>query len=156
MKILLVASNPEVKIPEEHYDFFIHFNKGINFKKTPLEKSVMFVRTSPRVDEAGSFYYSAPSKKSLSVFAMGYLNDIKKIDKTISYIPIDNIEYPEGYNPTSGWAAIQYLVYLGYEVHVCGFDLKSAWYYGRKSCHLFDYEIEELDKLIKLGIVKVI
>jgi hypothetical protein len=156
MKILLVASNPDVKIPEENFDCYIHFNKGINFKKTTLEKSVMFVRTSPRVDEANSFYYSAASKRAPSVFAMGYYADIKKIDKYISYIPIDEIAYPDGYNPTSGWAAIQYLMGLDYELYVCGFDLKLAWYYGRKSGHFFDYEIQQLDMLIKSGAVKII
>jgi hypothetical protein len=156
MKILLIASNPDVKIPEESFDCYVHFNKGINFNKTPSEKSVMFVRTSPRVDEAKSFYYSAGSKKASSVFAMGYFEDIKKIDKNISYIPIDEIPYPDGYNPTSGWAAIQYLIKLNYEIYVCGFDLKSAWYYGRRSGHFFDYEIEQLDILIQSGAVKVI
>jgi hypothetical protein len=156
MKLLLIASNPSAKIPEDTFDFYIHFNRGINFNKTPLENSAIIVRTSPRVDEYGSFYYSAASRKSKWVFAMGYLEDIKKIDKEISYIPIDDIQYPEGYNPTSGWAAIQYFLFLDYEVYVCGFDLKCAWYYGRKSGHFFDYEIKELDKLIQLGIVKVI
>ena len=153
MKILLIASNPDATIPDDDFDFYVHFNKGINFRKTPPEKSVMFVRTSPRVDEAGSFYYSLASRKIPSVFAMGYLEDIKKVDTEISYIPIDDIPYPEGHNPTSGWAAIQYLLNLKYEIYVCGFDLKSAWYYGRKSGHLFDYEINELENLISNGLV---
>jgi hypothetical protein len=156
MKILLIASNPEAQIPDQDFDYYIHFNKGINFNKTPLEKSVMLVRTSPRVDAVNSFYYSAASKKAISVLAMGYYQDIKKIDKNIGYIPIDEIPYPDGYSPTSGWAAIKYLVDFDYEIYVCGFDLKSAWYYGRKSEHFFDYEIEQLDMLIESGVVAVI
>ncbi len=155
MKICLVANNPEVcHIPDE-YDVYVHFNWGNNFGLTPPNKNIMAMRYnkfSVKLGRMDCHNYSTFAKETI---AIGIPSLIRKIDSKIEIIDTTIIPCPPGEKsyPTSGFAAIHYYLKKGYDVTICGFDIEKALYYKIAS-HPFDWEKEQISKMIEEGIIR--
>jgi len=155
MKVCLIASNPNANVPTEGYDLYVHFNSATHFHKTPKDKSIIAVRKAKEIEAARSFRaYPNTTDPTTPIIAIGWRNEVnaffmKYPQSKTEMMPIDGTPYPEGNSPTSGWVAIWYYLLRGYDVTVCGFDLKVAPYYTTTRLHLPDYEIEGLKKLIE-------
>jgi hypothetical protein len=157
VNVLLVANNPDVNPPSFGFDMYVHFNTMIHWGKTPFDKSIVAVRKNARNAKMRSFHYNkneyihVPTEK---IIAVGWRQDVLNINPNIPMIALESVpDYPRGYSPTSGFAAIYHYVSGGHDVTVCGFDLAKADYYKTTGMHLPDYETGKIEKMIDEGIV---
>ena len=71
MKILLISSNPDAKVPNEGYDLYVHFTSAVHWGKTPWDKSAIAVRKFIKVERANSFRFKREHKEAKTVYAVG-------------------------------------------------------------------------------------
>jgi hypothetical protein len=163
MKVLLVSSNPEAIVPGGGYDLYVHFNSSKHFYKTPAKKSIVIVRQRPHIINPEIVCHAAcelecyknlgdckhdcgVNENPQNVMVTGwkeYIDQYLNLEK----IYLDDIEYPEDREPTTGWAALQYFINKGNDVTVCSFDLLVAPYRYSKA-HNINYEIKSLADLV--------
>ncbi len=168
--VLLVSSNPDNPAPEDKFDLYVHFNGGINFDKTPADKSMLIVRSRKLCakTEGQHCHQVCPencyqkigsctpdckiSGNPRLIVVMGKNNfkgdpSIEVLDR----LDVKNLNYPKDKSPTTGFIAVKYFLQLGYNVNVLGFDLSAL---NRNSkVHDFDYEINEINKMISQKVI---
>ena len=162
MRVVLIANNPKAEVPTEGYDLYVHFNSAIHWGKTPEDKSIVGVRKNSENNKHQNFHYTktmdlkpyyldVPTDK---IVAVGWEKDIATLHPDIPIIDVGLVkDYPIGHSATSGFAAIHYYLMMGYDVTICGFDLKKASYYTITKLHLPDYEMAEIDKMLSDGLI---
>jgi ferredoxin-like protein FixX len=164
-RVLLISSNPENTTPEDTFDLYVHFNSCIHFDKTPVDKSMIMVRSRElcATTEGKNCHSVCPNLCYKSIGSCSHDCKVSGNPKVICVVGLENFMdnnvevidlnglndfyYPEGKSPTTGFIAIKYFLKLNYDVGVLGFDLEKAPYRNSRS-HDIDYEIEEVNKMI--------
>jgi hypothetical protein len=162
MRVLLIANNPNANVPNDGYDFYVHFNSAIHWGKTPEDKSIIGVRKNSENEKHKNFHYTkdvnlkpyyldVPTDK---IVAVGWTKDIRPLHPDIPIIGVEEVgDYPKKHSATSGYAAIHYYLNRGHEVYLCGFKLSEASYYKTTKLHLPDFETDMIDVMIGMGII---
>jgi hypothetical protein len=168
MRVLLMSSNPEARVPKDEYDLYVHFNSSKHFHKTPPDKSIVVVRQRPHIENPNVVCHAAcefscykklgncdhectVGIKPKLVMVVGWKKNLSEF-QDLRPIYLDRIKYPQGREPTSGFAAINYFTRRRIRVTVCGFDLSVAPY-RVSSAHNINHEIKEVKKLTHNNII---
>jgi hypothetical protein len=171
MKVLLMSSNPEAKVPENEYDLYVHFNSSKHFHKTPPEKSIIIVRQRSHIANPNIVCHAACELycyKNLgncdhecsvkispkSIMVVGWKEKLENFPE-LKPIYLDEVNYSDRFEPTSGWAAIDYFVRHRVRVTVSGFNLEVAPY-RRSKAHHINYEIRGIKRLVHNRIINSI
>jgi len=156
MKILLISSNPDAKVPNEGYDLYVHFTSAPHLDKTPFDKTIMAVRKFIGVVKAGTYRWNEPAKRVKKVISVGWPDDVRSVDPNIELIDLSETPYPVGKSPTSGMAATYHFLNRGHEVHWCGFDLSKVPRFGKGGVHAWYHEYGMQRELIESGRVVLV
>jgi len=171
MRVLLMSSNPEARVPKDEYDLYVHFNSSKHFHKTPPEKSIIIVRQRGHIVNPKVVCHAACELhcyknlgncdhdctvgiKPKSIMVVGWKERLVDFPE-LKPIYLDDINYSDKYEPTSGWAAIDYFVKRRVRVTVSGFDLEVAPYRKSKA-HNINYEIRGIRRLTHNNIINSI
>ena len=160
MKTLLIANNPAVQPTAGNYDLYVDFNHAMYWDLVPADKSIVCSRERPPVQKAQSFtaLYRVDGLYGKhipdeQIWPMGWEKIVRAIQPKGPIIALDPVPYPKGQSPTTGYAALHHFMTAGYEVYLCGFDLKNSTFYHTTRLHAPDFEIEEIDRLEKAGMI---